>query len=206
MAPPHRGPAAYAVGTIAEAYRELPPYRPGASRHGLQHHQIRDLEETINAADCDLVLFATPIQLTRLVTINKPTLRVRYEYRDHGEPTLGSAAEAARDPEGSRERSSSRGVATSWMTTTAKEILLVALGGNALIRKDQRGHRAGAVRKPEDSHPPDRPPFQTLPDHHHPRQRTPGRKPPAPAGMLQRGAAAAPGNPCLPRRRARSAT
>ena len=39
-------------------------------------------------ADCDLVLFATPIHLTRILSINKPTLRVRYEYQDFGSPTL----------------------------------------------------------------------------------------------------------------------
>ena len=55
---------------------------------GYSREQIRDLEQTINAVECDLVLFATPINLTRLLTINKPTLRVRYEYRDYGEPRL----------------------------------------------------------------------------------------------------------------------
>ncbi|MEN6484505.1 MAG: hypothetical protein ABFD98_06455, partial [Syntrophobacteraceae bacterium] len=37
----------------------------------------------INAADCDVVLYATPIQLSRLVSINKPSFRVGYDYRDH---------------------------------------------------------------------------------------------------------------------------
>jgi predicted GTPase len=50
--------------------------------------QIRDLEATINRTDCDLVLFATPIDLPKLISINKPKLRVRYEYQDHGQPTL----------------------------------------------------------------------------------------------------------------------
>ncbi len=39
-------------------------------------------------AECDLVLFATPIQLTRILSINKPAIRVRYEYEDHGAPVL----------------------------------------------------------------------------------------------------------------------
>lgn len=39
------------------------------------------------------MLFATPIQLPRILDIAKPTLRVRYEYRDHGEPTLAEALE-----------------------------------------------------------------------------------------------------------------
>jgi predicted GTPase len=55
---------------------------------GYSKEQIHDLEHTVNHADCDLVLFATPIQLTRILTVNKPTLRVCYEYDDHGRPTL----------------------------------------------------------------------------------------------------------------------
>jgi predicted GTPase len=55
---------------------------------GYSAEQIADLEQTINASDCDLVLFATPIQLTRIVSINKPAIRVRYEYENYGEPTL----------------------------------------------------------------------------------------------------------------------
>ncbi|MCK5194568.1 MAG: hypothetical protein KAQ71_12215, partial [Desulfobulbaceae bacterium] len=47
-----------------------------------------DLERTIENAECDLVLFATPIHLPRVLSIKKPTLRVRYEYRDFGSPTL----------------------------------------------------------------------------------------------------------------------
>ena len=81
-------PRASAVGSIAQAYREYPHIGPVLPAMGYSNHQIRDLEQTINAADCDVVLFATPIQLTRLVSINKPTLRVRYEYRDCGEPSL----------------------------------------------------------------------------------------------------------------------
>ena len=56
---------------------------------GYSQEQMHELELTINNADCDLVLFATPIQLTRILAINKPAIRVRYEYQDHGEPTLG---------------------------------------------------------------------------------------------------------------------
>ena len=49
---------------------------------------IGDLETTVNAVDCDMVLCATPMDLTRIISVNKPVVRVRYEYRDHGEPTL----------------------------------------------------------------------------------------------------------------------
>ena len=55
---------------------------------GYGEEQIRELEKTINRVECDLVLFATPIHLARLLDIRRPSIRIRYEYRDHGEPLL----------------------------------------------------------------------------------------------------------------------
>ena len=81
-------PRPYAVGTIDETYRLYPHIGPVLPAMGYSPCQIGDLEETINHAVCDLVLFATPIHLTRILSMNKPTLRVRYEYKDHGEPFL----------------------------------------------------------------------------------------------------------------------
>ncbi|UCB49168.1 MAG: GTPase [Deltaproteobacteria bacterium] len=81
-------PRPYAAGTIEETYRLYPHIGPVLPAMGYSEEQIGDLERTINNTDCDLVLFATPIQLTRILTINKPALRVRYEYRDHGHPLL----------------------------------------------------------------------------------------------------------------------
>ncbi len=83
-------PRPFARGTLAEAFRKYPHMGPVLPAMGYSSEQIRDLEATINAADCDLVLFATPIHLTRVLSIKKPALRVRYEYRDHGTPTLES--------------------------------------------------------------------------------------------------------------------
>lgn len=81
-------PRPYAAGTIDEIYRRYPHIGPVLPAMGYSPGQIRDLEETINRADCDLVLFASPIHLTRILSLNKPTLRVRYEYKDHGQPLL----------------------------------------------------------------------------------------------------------------------
>jgi predicted GTPase len=81
-------PRPYAVGSIREAYHRYPHMGPVLPAMGYSPRQVKDLEESINGAECDLVLFATPIQITRLLSLNKPTLRVRYEYKDHGEPTL----------------------------------------------------------------------------------------------------------------------
>jgi predicted GTPase len=81
-------PRPYALGSIQSVFRDHPRITAVLPAMGYSQEQIRDLEQTINAVECDLVLFATPINLTRLLTINKPTLRVRYEYRDCGEPRL----------------------------------------------------------------------------------------------------------------------
>jgi predicted GTPase len=81
-------PRPYALGSIQAVFRNYPKITAVLPAMGYSREQIHDLEQTINAVECDLVLFATPINLTRLLTINKPTLRVRYEYRDHGEPRL----------------------------------------------------------------------------------------------------------------------
>jgi predicted GTPase len=48
----------------------------------------RDLEKTIENADVDLVVIGTPIDLTRVMKINKPSQRVRYELEEIGKPTL----------------------------------------------------------------------------------------------------------------------
>jgi predicted GTPase len=84
-------PRPFAVGTIKRVYELYPHIGPLLPAMGYSVEQIRELEATINRAECDLVLFATPIQLTRVLSINKPALRVRYEYHDRGEPTLEEA-------------------------------------------------------------------------------------------------------------------
>ncbi|MBW2299755.1 MAG: GTPase [Deltaproteobacteria bacterium] len=81
-------PHEYAVGTIREAYKQYPHIGPVLPAMGYSENQIRDLQDTINRAECDLVIFATPIHLTRIVSIARPAIRVRYEYQDHGRPLL----------------------------------------------------------------------------------------------------------------------
>ncbi len=81
-------PRAFATGSIADTYRKYPHIGPVLPAMGYSTEQISDLKQTINTSDCELVLFATPIQLTRIVSINKPAIRVRYEYEDSGSPTL----------------------------------------------------------------------------------------------------------------------
>jgi len=81
-------PRPYAQGTIHETYLIYPQTGPVLPAMGYSRDQVQDLEGTINRTPCDLVLFATPIHLTRILSINKPTIRVRYEYQDHDHPYL----------------------------------------------------------------------------------------------------------------------
>jgi predicted GTPase len=81
---PHR----FAVGSIRDTLSANPHIGPLLPAAGYSQTQMRELETTINSVPCDLVLFATPIDLPRLMTVDKPAVRIRYAYRDHGEPTL----------------------------------------------------------------------------------------------------------------------
>jgi predicted GTPase len=81
-------PRPYATGSLKETYTKFPHIESVIPAMGYTPDQIDDLEQTINKSDCDLVVFATPIHLPLVLDIEKPTLRVRYEYKDHGSPTL----------------------------------------------------------------------------------------------------------------------
>lgn len=82
-------PRPYLVGTLKTTFEAYPRIGHLLPAMGYGEKQVKDLEATINACDCDVVVCATPIDLTRLVNIEKPTLRVRYGYRDNSKPTLG---------------------------------------------------------------------------------------------------------------------
>jgi len=82
-------PRPYLVGTLKTTFATYPKIGQLLPAMGYGEKQVKDLEATINACDCDVVVCATPIDLTRLVNIEKPTLRVRYGYSDNSKPTLG---------------------------------------------------------------------------------------------------------------------
>ncbi len=67
-----------AVGEIAGTFEKYPEIGPLLPAMGYGDAQIRDLEASVNAVDCDLVLVATPIDLTRLIDIKKPHMRIGY--------------------------------------------------------------------------------------------------------------------------------
>ncbi len=81
-------PRPYTVGTIAETYRLYPKIGPLLPAMGYGSEQIRDLEETVERADCDAVVIGTPIDLARIIDFHVPTTRVRYELQEIGLPNL----------------------------------------------------------------------------------------------------------------------
>lgn len=83
-------PRPFAVGKLTDTfkkYRHLEEVLP-AMGYGEQH--LKDLEETINKSDCDAVIIGTPMDLTRIIDIKKPTTRVSYELDELGSPNLES--------------------------------------------------------------------------------------------------------------------
>jgi len=81
-------PRPYAVGSIAATYAKYPTTGAVLPAMGYGAAQIADLEETINATPADVVIVATPIDLSKLVNIKQPSQRVRYELQSIGRPTL----------------------------------------------------------------------------------------------------------------------
>ena len=72
-------PKPYAVGSIKETYAQYPHLGSILPAVGYGERQIAELEETIEATPCDVVLIGTPIDLRRMIKVNKPTVRVKYE-------------------------------------------------------------------------------------------------------------------------------
>jgi predicted GTPase len=81
-------PRAYAVGKIKETFETYPNIGTLLPAMGYGKQQVADLEKTINATPCDVVVIGTPIDLNRIVKINKPTVRVTYELQEIGTPNL----------------------------------------------------------------------------------------------------------------------
>ena len=81
-------PRPFATGTIAQTYAKYPTTGSVLPAMGYGDKQMRELERTINRSDADLVLIGTPIDLGRLLKLNKPSQRIRYELQEIGQPTL----------------------------------------------------------------------------------------------------------------------
>jgi predicted GTPase len=81
-------PRPFAVGTIHDTYVKYPNTGTILPAMGYGDAMVKDLESTINKADVDMVISATPIDLKRILKVNKPMQRVRYELQEIGQPTL----------------------------------------------------------------------------------------------------------------------
>jgi len=81
-------PRPWVTGTIAETFKKYTGIGNVLPAMGYGDKQVKDLEKTINAVDCDAVVIGTPIDLSKVVKINKPAVRVRYSLQEIGEPTL----------------------------------------------------------------------------------------------------------------------
>ncbi|MCM3740648.1 cyclic 2,3-diphosphoglycerate synthase [Oceanobacillus luteolus] len=83
-------PSPYLVGTLKETFKTYPHIEKVLPAMGYGEQQLKDLEETINNTDCDAVIIGTPIDLTRVININKPTTRVFYDLDEVEGPNLES--------------------------------------------------------------------------------------------------------------------
>jgi predicted GTPase len=86
-------PRPFAVGSIREMYERWPQLGSVLPAMGYSEEQLAELEATINAADCDVVVTGTPIDLGRLITSRHPIRHARYELEEVGSPTLADVLE-----------------------------------------------------------------------------------------------------------------
>lgn len=83
-------PRPYTVNSITATYKKYPKIGTLLPAMGYGEQQIKDLEETINRTKCDSVIIGTPIDLGRILKIDKPAVRVRYELQEIGAVTVKS--------------------------------------------------------------------------------------------------------------------
>ncbi len=83
-------PKPYAVGSIEETFNKYPDIDKLLPAMGYSSKQITELEETINQTECDTVITGTPIDLGKIIRINKPTIRANYELQETSKPDLKS--------------------------------------------------------------------------------------------------------------------
>ena len=86
-------PRPYLIGKLKETFEIYPEIGNILPAMGYGEEQLRDLEATINACDCEAVVIGTPIDLNRVIKINKPTTRVFYDLQSIGEPSFESVIE-----------------------------------------------------------------------------------------------------------------
>jgi predicted GTPase len=83
-------PRPFTVKSITDTYKKYPGIGMLLPAMGYGNQQMKDLETTINKTKCDSVVIGTPINLSRIIKINKPNTRVRYELQEIGAATVES--------------------------------------------------------------------------------------------------------------------
>lgn len=140
-------PRPWLVGGMEDTFRQYPGIGALLPAMGYSPEQIRDMERTINACECDVVVVATPIDLRRLMNLRKPSVRVGYELEEIGRPKLEDVLRElfARLDKG-RRAPSRAGRSESGIRKAARKAGPVPgrSGGRTLER---RGLRGGAPRR-----------------------------------------------------------
>jgi predicted GTPase len=84
-------PRPFAVGSIARTFEAYPHVGELLPAMGYGRRQVEELRETIARSDADLILIGTPIDLRRIIDLDKPALRVTYRLQEMGDVTLADA-------------------------------------------------------------------------------------------------------------------
>ncbi len=98
-------PRPFTVKSITKTFEKYPDIGTLLPAMGYGDQQVKDLETTINRTKCDAVVVATPIDLTRLIKIKKPTARVTYSLQEIGSPNLGDVLETFVDGQAKKKGS-----------------------------------------------------------------------------------------------------
>jgi predicted GTPase len=83
-------PRPWTVGKLSETFDKYPDIGQILPAMGYGDEQMKDLETTINQVECEAVVIGTPIDLRRIINIEKPSVRVTYKLQEIGMPTLAS--------------------------------------------------------------------------------------------------------------------
>jgi predicted GTPase len=81
-------PRPYLTGSMKEVFEEFPQISDIVPAMGYNDQQIRDMEETLNKAECDIIVDGSPIDLGKLINSNKPIVRVKYDIQNIESPTI----------------------------------------------------------------------------------------------------------------------
>ena len=175
-------------GSIKETFAKYPHMTELLPAMGYGRKQMEELRETIERSDADLVLIGTPIDLRRVIELDKPALRVTYR------PAGARRADARRAPRRARHHRAARTLAPAVLKTPS-----IALGGNALMQPGERGTAAEQRANLATTFRAIRPLLRRRALRDHARERPAGRKRASPPGACERRGSAPP---ALRRRRA----